>query len=54
MALIQCQFYSEVLQLSTSMTVILPEHTSSQIRMQNKKAAGKHQTLYLLHGLERR
>ncbi|WP_046175537.1 alpha/beta hydrolase [Domibacillus indicus] len=51
MALIHCQFYSEVLHLSTSMTVILPQQTSSQIGMQNKKAAAKHQTLYLLHGL---
>ncbi|MCP3763404.1 esterase family protein [Domibacillus sp. A3M-37] len=51
MALIQCQFYSEVLNLSTSMTVILPQQTNSQIGMQNKKAGDKHQTLYLLHGL---
>lgn len=42
MALIQCQFYSEVLNLSTSMTVILPQ-TSTKV--------GKFQTLYLLHGL---
>ncbi|HLQ97479.1 MAG TPA: esterase family protein, partial [Candidatus Dormibacteraeota bacterium] len=27
MALIHCDFYSEVLNLSTSMTVILPEQT---------------------------
>lgn len=51
MALIQCDFYSEVLNLSTSMTVILPEQTTSQIGMDNKKFAGKHQTLFLLHGL---
>jgi S-formylglutathione hydrolase FrmB len=51
MALIQCQFYSEVLNLSTSMTVILPQQTTTQIGMQNKKTADKHQTLYLLHGL---
>lgn len=51
MALIQCDFYSEVLNLSTSMTVILPENTQSQIGMENKKFADKHQTLYLLHGL---
>lgn len=50
-ALIQCDFYSEVLNLSTSMNVILPEHTQSQIGMKNKKFADKHPTLYLLHGL---
>lgn len=51
MALIQCQFFSEVLQLSTSMTVILPQQTTTQIGMQNKMNGAKHQTLYLLHGL---
>lgn len=51
MALIQCNFFSEVLNLSTSMTVILPQETTSQIGMQNKKEGKKHQTLYLLHGL---
>lgn len=50
-ALIQCQFFSEVLQLSTSMTVILPQQTTTQIGMQNKTTGAKHQTLYLLHGL---
>jgi len=50
MALIQCQFYSEVLNLSTSMTVILPQNTTSQIGMENKLRGEKHQTLYLLHG----
>ncbi|MEH6993204.1 alpha/beta hydrolase family protein [Neobacillus drentensis] len=50
MALIHCQFYSEVLNLSTSMTVILPQPTSTQIGRQNKIAGDKLQTLYLLHG----
>src|SRR5690625_8023241 len=49
-ALIHCDFYSEVLNLSTSMTVILPEQTQSQIGMKNKKVSDKHPTLYLLHG----
>ncbi len=40
MALIQCDFYSEALQLSTSMTVILPQPARSRYRV-----------LYLLHGL---
>lgn len=33
MALIRCQFYSEVLNLSTSMMVILPQQTTTQIGM---------------------
>ena len=40
MALIQCDFYSEVLQLSTSMNVILPQ-----------PARSRYPVLYLLHGL---
>ena len=40
MALIQCDFYSEALQLSTSMTVILPQPVRS-----------RYPVLYLLHGL---
>lgn len=39
MALIHCDFYSEILGISTSMYVILPQTTK------------KHPTLYLLHGL---
>jgi len=42
MAFIQCDFFSEVLGLSVSMNVILPQSTSSH---------KKHPTLYLLHGL---
>lgn len=51
MALMQCHFFSEVLGLSTSMTVILPQQTFSQIGMANKAGSGLHPTLYLLHGL---
>jgi putative tributyrin esterase len=50
MAFIKCQFYSEVLNLSTSMTVILPQQTTTQIGMKNKIMSERHQTLYLLHG----
>lgn len=50
MAFIQCDFYSEELGLSTSMNVILPEQTSTQIGMENKLFDDKHPTLYLLHG----
>ncbi|MHA0857146.1 alpha/beta hydrolase [Paenibacillus sp. CMAA1364] len=51
MALIQCNFYSEVLGLSTSMTVILPQQTKTQIGMNSTTLGGKHPTLYLLHGM---
>lgn len=40
MALIQCDFYSEALQMSTSMNVILPQ-----------PARARYPVLYLLHGL---
>ncbi|MET3805768.1 S-formylglutathione hydrolase FrmB [Nakamurella sp. UYEF19] len=51
MAHLRCDFFSEVLGLSTSMTVILPQQTSSQIGMAGTARADGHQTLYLLHGL---
>jgi len=50
MALIKCDFFSEVLSISTSMTVILPEQTTTQIGLENKRTQGKIPTLYLLHG----
>ncbi|UNK18048.1 esterase family protein [Paenibacillus sp. N3/727] len=51
MALMQCHFFSEALGLSTSMTVILPQNTSTQIGMENRAGSHRHPTLYLLHGL---
>lgn len=51
MALIECRFYSEVLGLSTSMHVILPQQTTSQIGMNNVARGTRHPVLYLLHGL---
>ncbi len=51
LALIQCHFFSESLSLSTSMTVILPQKTSSQIGMAGSAGDGRHPTLYLLHGM---
>ncbi|MGP4041976.1 alpha/beta hydrolase [Gracilibacillus sp. D59] len=50
MALIKCDFFSEVLTLSTSMTVILPEETTTQIGLKNNRSDGKLPVLYLLHG----
>lgn len=51
MALIRCDFFSDALGLSTSMTVILPQETSSQIGMAGAARSGAHPVLYLLHGL---
>lgn len=48
MALIHCDFYSSVLDLSTSMTVILPQPAEFRSRERNPR---RHPTLYLLHGL---
>jgi len=50
-ALLQCAFFSEVLGLSTSMSVILPQETSTQIGLVGQARDGVHPTLYLLHGL---
>lgn len=51
MALIECRFFSEVLGLSTSMMVILPQHTENQIGMRGATRGERHPTLWLLHGM---
>ncbi len=51
MALVRCDFFSEVLRLSTSMTVILPQETSAQIGMRGTARGAAAPTLFLLHGL---
>ncbi|MEA2012794.1 MAG: alpha/beta hydrolase family protein [Verrucomicrobiota bacterium] len=51
MAFIECNFFSDVLGLSTSMNVILPQSTTRQIGMQGKVKKEKYPVLYLLHGL---
>lgn len=51
MALIHCDFFSEVLGISTSMCVILPQNTVNQIGMSGSVKKEKYPTLYLLHGL---
>ncbi len=51
MAFLDCHFFSETLGLSTSMYVILPQPTRSQIGMTGAAGAGKHPVLFLLHGL---
>ena len=50
MALLRCDFFSETLGLSTSLTVILPEETSGQIGMTGA-SSDLPPVLYLLHGL---
>jgi S-formylglutathione hydrolase FrmB len=50
MALIHCNFYSHVLDLAASMTVILPQPKPIK-GASHRKANRKHPTLYLLHGL---
>jgi len=50
MALLRCDFFSETLGLSTSMTVILPQATTRQIGMTGT-SSDLPPVLYLLHGL---
>ena len=50
MAFLQCDFFSEVLGLSCSMNVILPQQTIGQTGIGNRQSGEKHPTLYLLHG----
>jgi len=51
MAFFECKFHSESLRLATSMNVILPQQTTSQIGMKGKTTKGKFPVLYLLHGM---
>ena len=51
MALLRCDFFSDVLALSVSMTVILPQQTAAQIGMAGVERPGDPPVLYLLHGL---
>src|ERR687886_256985 len=51
MALLRCDIFSDVLGLSTSMTVILPQPTQTQIGMTGDAGDQPPPVLYLLHGL---
>lgn len=51
MAFIQCDFFSDILGLSVSANVLLPQATQRQIGMQGSAVSGKVPWLYLLHGL---
>lgn len=51
MAHLRCDFFSDVLGLDTSMTVLLPQESSSKIGVSNQAGQGDPPVLYLLHGL---
>jgi S-formylglutathione hydrolase FrmB len=51
MASLRCDFYSEALALNTTMTVLLPEPTTTQIGMTGSAGGEAPAVLYLLHGL---
>ncbi|MDP0501107.1 MAG: alpha/beta hydrolase family protein [Verrucomicrobiota bacterium JB022] len=51
MAFLQVNFFSEVLEMASTLNVILPERTHRQIGLQGRASDGPHPTLYLLHGL---
>ena len=52
MALVTCDFFSEALEVGTSMTVVLPQPTEAQIGVASTETseAGP-PLLYLLHGM---
>lgn len=51
MAHLRCDFYSDALNLSTTMTVLLPQQTRTQIGMSGVATDDPPPVLYLLHGL---
>jgi putative tributyrin esterase len=51
MALVRCDFFSEVLGIGTSMTVLLPQQTSAQVGLPGRSGGDDPPVLYLLHGL---
>ena len=51
MALLQVDFFSEVLGMCTQMSVILPQRTSRQIGMTGTVREGKYPAVFLLHGM---
>lgn len=51
MALLRTDFFSDVLELATSMTVLLPQRTSTRFGAVGRSEAAEPPVLYLLHGL---
>ena len=51
MALVRCDFFSEVLEVGTSMTELLPQASEDQVGVTGTRRTGDLPVLYLLHGL---
>jgi putative tributyrin esterase len=51
MALVSCDLYSESLEVGTSLTLLLPQSTQTQIGVTDAVRSGPPPVLYLLHGL---
>ncbi len=51
MALITCDFFSDALEVGTTMNVVLPQRSSAQVGVHQVVASGRPPVLYLLHGL---
>ena len=51
MALLTCDFFSDALEVGTSMTVVLPQQTEEQIGVTGGRSDAPPPLLYLLHGL---
>ena len=51
MALIHCHFFSQVLGLMSTMSVILPDPGPLEAGVASKNLLTRYPTLYLLHGL---
>ena len=51
MAFCECHFFSDVLALSVSASVLIPQQTTRQIGMAGGQTRPAYRTLYLLHGL---
>lgn len=51
MAHLRCDFFSDAIGMSTSMTVLLPQQTQTQIGLSGGTNDGPPPVLYLLHGL---
>ena len=51
MALLTCDFFSEALEVGTTISVVLPQRTEDQIGVERAAREGPPPVLYLLHGL---
>ncbi len=51
MAFLTCDFFSDALEVGTSISVVLPQSTQAQVGVEAGAPAGPPPVLYLLHGL---